>query len=75
MLVSSVLLGVVGLSSCKTAPPPPDRQAQLVAVAHLQEAGRLVAKAIASEFFKRKHTERAIREQQTARALLVESSS
>src|SRR6058998_1260093 len=31
MLVPSVLLGVVGLSSCKTAPPPPDPQAQLVA--------------------------------------------
>ena len=44
------------------------------AVAHLQDAGRLVAKAIASGFFKRKHTEKAIREQQKARALLVESS-
>jgi len=44
------------------------------AVAHLREAERLVAKAKASEFFKRKHTEKAIREQQTARALLVESS-
>jgi hypothetical protein len=44
------------------------------AVVHLQEAGRLVAKAIASEFFKRKHTEKAIREQRKARALLVESS-
>src|SRR5882724_9468056 len=31
MLVPAVLLGVVGLSSCKTAPPPPDPQAQLVA--------------------------------------------
>ena len=39
-----------------------------------QDAGRLVAKAIASGFFKRKHTEKAIREQQKARALLVESS-
>ena len=45
------------------------------AVAHLREAERLVAKAKASEFFKRKHTEKAIREQQKARALLVESSS
>jgi hypothetical protein len=44
------------------------------AVVHLQEAGRLVAKAIASEFFKRKHTEKAIREQRKALALLVESS-
>lgn len=44
------------------------------AVAHLREAERLVAKAKASEFFKRKHTEKAIREQQAARALLVESS-
>ena len=44
------------------------------AVARLQEAGRLVAKAIASQFFKRKHTERAIREHHKARALLVESS-
>ena len=44
------------------------------AVAHLEEARRLVAKAIASEFFKRKHTENAIREQRKARALLVESS-
>jgi hypothetical protein len=44
------------------------------AVAHLQDAGRLVAKAIASGFFKRKHTEKAIREQQKARALLVEYS-
>jgi len=42
--------------------------------AHLREAERLVAKAIASEFFKRKHTERAIGEQQKARALLAESS-
>ena len=31
MWVPLVLLGVVGLSSCKSAPPPPDRQAQLVA--------------------------------------------
>jgi len=44
------------------------------AVAHLREAERLVAKAKASEFFKRKHTEKAILEQQKARALLVESS-
>src|SRR5438034_2302587 len=44
------------------------------AVAHLQDGGRRVAKAIASGVFKRKHTEKAIREQQKARALLVESS-
>jgi len=44
------------------------------AVAHLREAERLVAKAKASAFFKRKHTEKAILEQQKARALLVESS-
>src|SRR5437867_247270 len=31
MWVPWVLLGVVGLASCKSAPPPPDRQSQLVA--------------------------------------------
>jgi cytochrome c peroxidase len=44
------------------------------AVAHLREAKRLTEKAARSLFFKGKHTRAAIREQEKARAFLVESS-
>jgi len=44
------------------------------AVAHLRKAKRLTEKAARSLFFKGKHTRAAIREQEKARAFLVESS-
>lgn len=44
------------------------------AVAHLKEAKKLTKRAARSVFFRRKHTKNAIREQEKARALLVESS-
>lgn len=44
------------------------------AVAHLKEARRLTKKAARSVFFRRKHTRNAIREQEKARAFLLESS-
>jgi hypothetical protein len=43
------------------------------AVAHLKEARRLTRRAARSLFLQGKHTRRAIREQERARALLVES--
>lgn len=44
------------------------------AVAHLKEAKKLTKRAARSLFFRRRHTKNAIREQEKARALLVESS-
>lgn len=44
------------------------------AVAHLKEAKNLTKRAARSVFFRRKHTKNAIRKQERARALLVESS-
>jgi hypothetical protein len=43
------------------------------AVAHLREASRLTKKAARSLFFRRRHTQGAIREQQKAKAFLVEA--